>query len=186
MGPDGKLVLAFGSSGWCVGALVSVKPSSVACAAAAAARGSLARTRRASPAAHVVGRPLWRALPPAWRGTASRYAPHSPSPAFAPPRRLFVYYLGVVKALKAAGLNRNAYLIASSGGASARPALQRTNIYALPRLRAPAAARRAARRPHAPPARPARRAARCAALRRRIRRSCWVHAVLRCGLGRDG
>ena len=35
-------------------------------------------------------------------------------------RRLFVYYLGVVKALKAAGLHRNAYLIASSGGASAQ------------------------------------------------------------------
>jgi hypothetical protein len=46
------------------------------------------------------------------------------------PYRLFVYYLGVVKALKAAGLHKNAYLIASSGGASACHAPTQTAISA--------------------------------------------------------
>jgi len=56
------------------------------------------------------------ALEPLPRGSP-RHAHPGLTPAAT--RRLFVYYLGVVKALKAAGYQKDAYLIASSGGASA-------------------------------------------------------------------
>jgi hypothetical protein len=49
MGPEGKLVLAFGSSGWCVGARVTRNNRSALlarCAASAAKRGRAARRQR--------------------------------------------------------------------------------------------------------------------------------------------
>jgi hypothetical protein len=166
MGPEGKRVFAFGSSGWCVSLEAAATPGRPPCLAALgpssctrnpndggtalasllvtlaaprcalSARGSaqgvwgrhrtvVASLGSRSPqgrqvAGVALGRPPQRPLrlptPP------RRLLTHTPTPA----ARLFAYYLGVVKALKAAGLHKDAYLIASSGGASASSAAPST------------------------------------------------------------
>lgn len=135
----------------------SQQPLSAACALRGL--GRQARARRASPSTAVAGRLPWRALMRLVRASPVRFASHLLRlVSRVAPRRLFVYYLGVVKALKAAGLHRNAYLIASSGGASARPpvcsrrilTLARTTRHLRPRALPSSCTPRLARAPQLP------------------------------------